>query len=157
MTGAPTNGARGASIRCTNSSCGYNGFVDNKTELDPADDAATANWGSGWRMPSEKQMREMYDNCTSEWTTINGVNGRLFKSKKNGASLFLPAAGYRWSDELYDAELYDAGSRGHCWSRTLSSSGPSGAYCLDLYSGGVGWGYYWYRCNGQSVRAVRVP
>ena len=36
---------------------GYNGFVDNKTELDPEDDAATANWGAEWRMPSFEQMR----------------------------------------------------------------------------------------------------
>lgn len=35
---------------CFNSSYGNNGFVDNLTELDPEDDAATVNWGQDWRM-----------------------------------------------------------------------------------------------------------
>ncbi|MBQ3324718.1 MAG: hypothetical protein IJG81_07740 [Muribaculaceae bacterium] len=132
---------------------GYNGFVDNKSELDPADDAATANWGSGWRMPSIKQMEELYENCTSEWTAINGVNGRLFKSKKNGASLFLPAAGGRWVDELDDL-----GADGGYWLRKLNSGYPSNAYYLGFCSD-----YYefwdldgWSRYGGLSVRAVRV-
>ena len=137
---------------CTNSSYGYNGFVDNKTELDPEDDAATAAWGAEWRMPSKDQMEELYNNCTSEWTTRNGVNGRLFTSNINGASLFLPAAGYRW-----DGELSGAGSRGYYWSRPLVSSYPSSAYYLYFDSGYVSWNYNWSRYLGQSVRAVRVP
>ena len=138
---------------CTDSFYGYNGFVDNKTELDPADDAATANWGSGWRMPSLTQIQELYENCTSEWTTINGVNGRLFKSKKNGVSLFFPAAGDRW-----DGELDELGSFGIFWSRTLDSSNPYDAYVLDFDSVNVYWSYYWGgRGNGHGVRAVRVP
>lgn len=137
---------------CTSSSYGYNGFVDNKTELEPADDAATANWGSGWRMPSTTQIQELLDNCSSQWTTRNGVNGRLFTSKRNGASLFLPAAGCR-----YDSELYDAGSYGYYWSRTLYTSYPYGAYSLYFSSGNVHWGIYWSdRSSGQGVRAVRV-
>ena len=136
---------------CTNSSFGYNGFVDNKTELDPEDDAATANWGSGWRMPSLTQIQELIANCTSEWTTRNGVKGRLFTSNINGASLFLPAAGFRW-----DGELDYAGSWGGYWSRTLDSIGPVVAYSLDFSSGNVGWGYNSYRYSGNSVRAVRV-
>ena len=136
---------------CVDSDFGYNGFVDNKTELDPADDAATANWGSGWRMPSKEQMVELDENCTSEWTTINGINGRLFKSKKNGASLFLPAAACRWDDELYYLGLC-----GGYWSRTLLSSYPSCAYYLYFYSSRVSsWYSYWRRIGGQSVRAVR--
>ncbi len=135
---------------CTVSYYGYNGFVDNKTELDPEDDAATANWGPEWRMPSLEQIQELMDNCTSQWTTRNGVNGRLFTSNINGASLFLPAAGGRW-----DSDLYNAGSWGSCWSRTLYSSGPGYAYYLYFSSGGVDWDGS-YRGRGQSVRAVRV-
>ena len=139
---------------CTDSSWGYNGFVDNKTELDPEDDAATAAWGAGWRMPSLEQMQELQDNCTSEWTTRNGVNGRLFTSNINGASLFLPAAGYRWN-----GVLYLAGSNGSYWSRTLQYSGlPYYAYLSYFDSSGVYVDYYVnYRGRGQSVRAVRVP
>ncbi|MBO4723117.1 MAG: hypothetical protein J5629_09355, partial [Muribaculaceae bacterium] len=77
---------------CNISSYGYNGFIDNKLELDPEDDAATANWGPEWCMPSQEQIQELYNNCFSEWTTLNGVNGRLFTGP-NGASMFMPAAG----------------------------------------------------------------
>lgn len=135
---------------CTDSYYGLNGFVDNKTELDPADDAATANWGSGWRMPSLTQIQELVNNCSSEWTTRNGVNGTLFKSKENGASLFLPAAGYRWG-----SEFIDAGTGGYFWSRTLYSGGPKYACELLFYMCQVDWSFN-YRGNGQSVRAVRV-
>ena len=136
---------------CTNSDYGNDGFVDNKTELDPEDDAAYVNWGPSWRMPTTEQQCELYENCSSDWTTQNGVNGRLFTGP-NGNTMFLPAAGYRWC-----ASLYDAGSWGHYWSRTLFSILPIYAYGLDFYSisGGV-YKYYYYRGYGQPVRAVRV-
>ncbi len=137
---------------CFDSSYGYNGFVDNKTELDPEDDAATANWGPEWCMPTKEQQDEVQDYCTSEWTTRNGVNGRLFTSTINGASLFLPAAGYRG----YYGELYFAGSDGYSWSRTLGASRPYYAYFLSFGSGYMCWNYL-NRLIGQSVRAVRVP
>ena len=135
------------------STYGYNGFVDNKTELDPEDDAATAKWGPEWRMPSLEQIQELLNNCTTQWTTRNGVNGHLFTSNINGASLFLPAAGYRWGDELNDA----AGSWGSYWSRTLCSITPDSAYHLDFnYSGSVCGTWTADRYCGRSVRAVRV-
>jgi len=136
---------------CTYSSWGYNGFVDNKTELDPEDDAATVNWGPEWRMPSEDQIQELLDNCTTEWTTLNGVVGRLFTSNINGASLFLPAAGCRWG-----SSLYDAGAGGYFWSRALSSGYSYNACYLYFDSGIVRWDDY-VRNGGQGVRAVRVP
>ena len=136
---------------CVRSDYGYNGFVDNKKELDPEDDAAYVNWGPSWRMPTTEQQCELYENCSSDWTTQNGVNGRLFTGP-NGNTMFLPAAGYRWC-----ASLYDAGSWGYYWSRTLFSILPIYAYGLDFYSisGGV-YKYYFYRGYGQPVRAVRV-
>ena len=137
---------------CTKSSYGNNGFTDDKTELDPEDDAAYVNWGSAWRMPSQEQFAELINSSytTTEWTTQNGVNGRLITSKSNGNSIFLPAAGYR-----YDSSLYDAGSYGGCWSRTLYESYP---YCAwDLYFGsGISTNGSSGRCNGLSVRPVRV-
>ena len=57
-------------------------------------DAATANWGGKWRMPTRTEMRELIDNCDKKWTTYNGVNGVMFTSKNNGKTLFLPAAGW---------------------------------------------------------------
>ena len=90
---------------CNNASYGYNGYTDDLTTLQPGDDAATAQWGSGWRMPTKDEWQELLDNTTTTWTTQDGVNGRLFTAA-NGNSLFLPAAGYRGGSNLYDAGSY---------------------------------------------------
>ena len=142
------NGSIGTFTKyCTNSSCGT---VDNKTELDPKDDAAYVNWGENWRMPTKDQLEELLTECTWTWTTQNGVNGRLVIGP-NGNSLFLPAAGAR-----YDDSFLIAGSWGDYWSRTLYSSNPDGAYGVLFDSGGVYWGRS-PRYDGFTVRAVRVP
>lgn len=95
------------------------GTKDYKTVLDLADDAATANWGSDWRMPSITDITELVNpsNTTHEWTTLNGVSGMKLKSVKNGKTLFLPAGGYRWS-----TSLWDSGSTGHYWGRSLTAT-----------------------------------
>ncbi len=128
------------------------------TELLPEDDAATANWGSGWQMPSSDQIKELCNSSytTSEWTQLNGVNGRKVTSKSNGNSIFLPVAGSRWY------EAYDAGRLGYYWSSSLNPyKNDSEAYDLYFSKGYWGWDddYYSYgsRGSGLSVRAVRVP
>lgn len=133
---------------CTRSGYGNNGFTDNLTVLLPEDDAATANWGNGWRMPTENECRELMHNTTHTWTTQNGVNGRRFIGS-NGNSIFLPAAGYRWG-----GELNDAGSRGYYWSQSLYAGSPDDAWYLYFYSDDCNMGSY-YRYNGFSVRPVR--
>ena len=133
---------------CQNPSYGYNGFTDILTTLLPEDDAATANWGNGWRMPTKAEFEELYNNTTMTWTTQNGVNGRLFTAA-NGNSLFLPAAGCRWG-----SELYYAGSYGYYWSRSLYTGSPNSAWDLYFYWGGCGMDDY-SRGSGQSVRPVR--
>ena len=132
---------------CTSSSYGT---VDNKTTLDLSDDAAYANWGSSWRMPTKAEQDELRNaNYTTwTWTTQNGVNGYKVTSKTNGNSIFLPAAGYR-----DDSSLYNAGSGGNYWSSSLGTSYSGSAYVLYFNSSGVDWGNY-YRFFGQSVRAV---
>ena len=113
-------------------------------------DVAHVKWGGSWVMPSRKQQDELRENCTYEWTTVNGVKGGKFTSKKNGASMFLPAAGNR-----NDSGLYGAGSYGDYWSSTQYPSNASGAYYLYFYSGGTYTDYYYYFRNfGQSVRPV---
>ena len=136
---------------CNNSNFGNNGFTDNKTELDPEDDAAYVNWGSDWRMPSLEQFEELINSSytTTEWTTQNGVKGRLITSNSNGNSVFLPAAGYRDG-----SSLSGAGSEGDYWSRTLLESGPRSARGLYFYSSFISMDGI-PRCNGRSVRPVR--
>ena len=134
---------------CNNSSYGYNGFTDDLTSLLPEDDAATANWGSDWRMPTKEEWQELYNNTTHTWTTQNGVNGRLFTAS-NGNSLFLPAAGYR-----NYSSFVSAGSYGNYWSSSLIAGSPNYAWYFYFYSGS----YYVNsddRIYGLSVRGVRV-
>ena len=132
---------------CTQIGYGLDGFVDNKTELDPSDDAACAHYPGG-RMPSYDQIVELSNNCSWQWTQRNGVSGPLVTGP-NGNSLFLPAAGYRW-----DSSLIKAGSYGYYWSRTLYSSNPGNAFNLYFASGGIM--IYYDRDYGLTVRAVRV-
>ncbi len=129
---------------CTSSDYGT---VDGKTVLDLEDDAAYVNMGSEWRMPTYAEMQELMDNCTTTWTTQNGVNGYKVIGP-NGNSIFLPAAGYR-----SDSDLYSAGSYGRYWSSSLNESNPSGAYILNFDSDNYNWNYY-KRNYGRSVRAV---
>lgn len=97
-----------------NTSSDY-GTVDNKTTLELSDDAAQANWGGAWRMPTDAEMTELLEQCTWTWTTQNGVNGYKVTSKSNGNSIFLPAAGY-----CLGSSLGSAGSNGSSyWSSSL--------------------------------------
>ncbi len=111
-------------------------------------DVAHVNWGGFWVMPSYEQQKELINNCTYEWTTVNGVKGRMFTSKTNGGSIFLPAAGYR-----YGTVRYRAGSDGCYWSSTQDPSRADYAYFLYFYSGYV-YMHSHYRVGGQSVRPV---
>ena len=113
---------------CTDSSYGS---VDNKTVLTPEDDVAHVKWGGSWRMPTSGEIGELINNCSWTWTVQNGVNGYLVTSKSNGNSIFLPAAGNRW-----DENVYYSGSNGIYWSASLYEDGSNSAYYLYFYSGG---------------------
>ena len=72
------------------------GHPDEKKEFsdyDYVDDPARATLGGQWRTPSHKEWNTLKANCTLTWTTQDDVNGYEVKSKKNGNSIFLPAAG----------------------------------------------------------------
>ena len=75
---------------CTSGDPAYEdgfGIIDNKTELEPVDDAAYVNLGANWRMPSENQIVEMLENCTWQWIKRNGVDGQLVTGP-NGNTMF---------------------------------------------------------------------
>ena len=140
--------ANGSSTTFTkyNNSSSY-GTVDNKTTLEAADDAATQNWGGNWRMPTIEEWEELFEKCTWNWTTLNGVNGYEVKAT-NGNSIFLPAAGFRNYDELYSA-----GSYGDYWSSSLGTYYPDYAQSVHFYSDYHST-YDDYRDSGRSVRPV---
>lgn len=90
------------------------GNVDNKVQLELSDDVAHTKLGGKWRMPTVDEFKELYDNCTWEFSVRNGIQGVEGKSKRNGNTIFLPAAnekdrgghsvlteGYYWSSSLY--------------------------------------------------------
>ena len=131
------------------------GSVDNKTTLEATDDAATANWGGSWRMPSEAEFQELSENCTWTWKIRNGIGGFEITSNKEGytyVSIFIPAAGH-----MRDSALKHMGDGCNYWSSTLFTYGQESYYakCLDIY--------YWatdastsdsQRYFGRSIRPV---
>ena len=137
---------------CSNSQYGYNGYSDNLTTLLPEDDAASANWGIDWRIPTQGEWLELLSNTTNTWTTQNGVYGRLFTAE-NGNSLFIPAAGYYGGSSLYDAGSYD-----YYWSSSVSTTTPCYAWIFGyFYSSNPNTNVLMYsgrRDYGRSVRAV---
>ena len=134
---------------CDNSVYGKDGFIDNKTVLDPEDDAAQVNWGGAWRMPTKAEQDELRNNCTWTWTIQNGVNGYKVTGP-NGNSIFLPAAGY-----MGEGALRYAGSSGGYWSSSLGTGYPVNPYCVYFDSDDVYWGNYDYsRYDGLAVRPV---
>lgn len=101
------------------------GKVDNKSKLDLEDDAAHAKLGGKWRMPTNKEFKELLDNCEMTWTTIGGVKGMEFKSKINGNTIFLPAAGMygpKGNSNPSGSDLSEAGKSGYYWSSELASN-----------------------------------
>ena len=117
--------------------------------LDLEDDAAHVNMGGTWHMPSPEQIQELIDNTTSEWTTQDGVKGRLFTSKTDTSkSIFVPAAGYAW-----DGSIHYSGDYGYVWSSVLSTRRVSGGQGLGFGSVDANLDDY-NRYNGFSVRGV---
>ena len=112
-------------------------------------DVAHVRWGGSWVMPSLDQIKELRNKCSTKWTTKNGVNGRTFTGP-SGGTIFLPAAGYRWDDDLRSA-----GRHGSYWSSTQDPSYSYYAYHLYFDSGGAYWSRYVnYRSYGRTVRPV---
>lgn len=125
------------------------GVVDDMVRLEADDDAAVRNWGGTWRMPTPKEWSELVDKCIWTWSEQGGRYGYVVTSKKNGRSIFLPAAG-SWlgdtSSEMDESGLY--------WSSCLENdSHPTHAYSVNFSSLGIGRNSV-ARYSGLSVRPV---
>ena len=119
------------------------GSSDNKTCLDLSDDAARAQLGGKWRLPTKAEWEELRDKCT--WSQ-RGKKGYKVTGP-NGRSIFLPAAGIR-----VDSLLKSGGAV--YWSSSLDTDRPY--YAWECYFGGdhmIGM-YIRLRCYGYSVRPV---
>ena len=119
------------------------------SKLELEDDAAHANMGGDWHMPTPTQIQELINETINTWTTQDGVDGRLFTSKKdNSKSIFIPAAG-----NAFNVTVNLSGSRGNIWSSVLSTCKVHYGQELSFYSGNVSL-YYSNRSSGFSVRGV---
>lgn len=115
-------------------------------------DAATKHLGPRWRMPTDAEWSALISNCTTTWTTHNGVLGCLVTGKGPYAakSIFLPAAG-----DGIDDYLLIFGSHGYYWSSAPFSNSTGLASCLIFYSDEF-WRSSCDRNSGLSVRPVRA-
>ena len=130
--------------------------VDNKLTLESQDDAATANWGGAWRMPTVNELKALLDSCYWEWTASyndKSVKGYIvYKVKdhkdmgkrKSGVNniteaayslsdthIFLPAAGYRYYKYCEFARMF-----GFYWSASLYENYPESAWYVYFDSSG---------------------
>lgn len=129
----------------------YYGPVDKKMSLDPEDDVAHKVWGGQWRMPTGKEVDELIEKCSFEWTSLNGVNGAKFTGP-NGMSIFLPAEGVK-----VNSSLVYVGSEGSYWSSTTQDTdednNPNGAYPL-FFDKSICYKSNYSRHYGIAVRPV---
>lgn len=129
------------------------GIIDGNGNLTSSYDAATANWGKGWHMPTSAQITELCTSCSCKWTTLNGVHG-LLATGTNGNSIFLPAAGYCSGTSLLNVGL----SFTYFSSTLYEDSSVVGAYGMNstYNNNGSNLNYHdtFYRYPGFAVRPV---
>lgn len=124
---------------------------DNKSILDLSDDVANVSWGGSWRMPTNIEWVELINSCTWKWTTQNGKNGFIVKSKSNGNSIFLPAAGFQNTNGPENV-----GNIGRYWSST-AIVGSQSSWGVTFSSSTIGSNNTYFRYYGFTVRPVYKP
>ena len=105
--------------------------TDGLTTLQLADDAAHANMGEDWRMPTKEEYQELIDNTPSEWVdnyNTTGVSGRLFTGT-NGHTLFLPAVGIAFDNMIFMSYS------GSYWAASLNQEYAFESYYLYIIGG----------------------
>lgn len=120
------------------------------TDLSLEQDAARAYQGYPWRMPSADEFQELIDNCTTVWTTLDGVDGILFTSNLNGNTVFFPATGF-----YNGTSLRNRGSSGYLLSSTYRTATQAARLLFD--SSGTINVQSTSRFYGYPVRAVLKP
>ena len=126
--------------------------TDSKTVLEASDDAARANMGGLWRMPTTDEYAALGTATTSAWTADyqgSGVPGLVLTDTTDTSKvLFFPAAGYCYNGSVL------VGSYGHYWSSSVYSSNVQDACFLFFLSSYVSWQYGYNRYYGFAVRGV---
>ena len=101
-------------------------------------DAARANWGSTWRMPTCEEMGELVESCYWQWVQLASGTVGFKVTGPNGGYIFLPGAANGNTVAGDDTENNSDG----CYWTGESSNWQGLAYILkigkDLVSMGVG-------------------
>lgn len=91
-------------------------------------DAASANWGGQWRMPTIDDVKDFFDNVSVSIVTINDVVGMEAVSKINGKKIFLPYGGTRRATSAFNME-----ECGNYWISTPHEFLDDQSYAINLY------------------------
>ena len=128
-------------------------YTDGLTKLEAVDDAAVANWGGSWRMPTTDNFQTLGAAVNTAWTANyqgSGVAGLVCTDKKDSSkTLFFPAAGF-----CNDGSDRNVGNGGIYWSSSLFTVSRDNAYNLNFTSSNLLWGNASPRFVGCSVRPV---
>ena len=124
--------------------------ADGKTVLEASDDAAVANWGGSWRMPTTDEFQALGAAVNTTWTQVNDVYGILCTDKTDESkTLFFPATGL-----CDNGEVRNVGYSGPHLSSSLNTNDKQFALALNFNDYGAYWNNIYYRCNGHTVRPV---
>ena len=127
----------------------YYGPVDNRTQLEPIDDAARQIWKGSWRIPTKDDFLELINYCNIKWTVLEDGKAGIEVTGRSGMHIFLRAAGY-WSSALDCVNL-----SGEYWSASLDEDETYCAYMLYFYKSSKPYvGNDWRRLHGRSIRPV---
>ena len=118
----------GLSVKWARTNVGATGMTDY--------DAAHANWGGSWRMPTKEEFQELKDNCTWTWYDDyhhTGVAGYYIASNVPGFTdnyIFLPAGD--WFVGSNKPNPKKEHPIGYYWSSTLHTHGYDYVFYLEL-------------------------
>lgn len=132
------------------------------SDLTSENDAATVICGAPWRMPTENEFKELFDNVvflnadgtiipdgtTNKIITLNGIVGIWIQSKINGNRLFFACSGRGLNSSLAQRMI-----AGYYWSASFSSDRMARA--AGFSTNGVERSSNYGRFYGFVVRPVR--
>lgn len=127
------------------------GTPDNKTSLEPEDDAATVKLGSPWRIPTQADYIELLQHCKWTWRMINGKGGWIIESKTSRKKMFLPVTGWRVGTK----DEYPPIGMGSYLMNSIEPTINERNLIFHLEQLGIRYDDAYGRYIGQAVRAVR--